>query len=305
MLNNASRHGGEPLNVIISRRSTPSVLTDAGFLGYAGALGFADECLGFHIGDRQPANLGDGHGWVDEGMVLREDFGSAAIGTCWESVVGGNHLRMYRQNGPAANSGALFLAVSHERNFLTHHTISPDGYNLGRDLLVARATTTRTVFKGVRYATSVRRLEGLLGVGKGGINHSAYRFSYLPPFPLGSFLAPPRTSLPPSVLFLHPRSTSSVHLASSELRFPPLSSFPPRTFFVPRPSILHPRPTWPLLPSSRAPSFEFRYPTCWPVGRGASDYDSNGNGDSAIRADSGGRGEARTLGPTLARVPGH
>jgi hypothetical protein len=105
----ASRHGGEPLNVIISGRSTPSVLTDAGFLDYAGALGLcvpllsflssravstlklscsADECLGFHIGDRQPADLGDGHGWVDEGMVLREDFGSAAIGTCWESVVG-------------------------------------------------------------------------------------------------------------------------------------------------------------------------------------------------------------------------
>ncbi|KAJ7848199.1 hypothetical protein B0H13DRAFT_2362033 [Mycena leptocephala] len=75
MLNNASRHGGEPLNV------TPSVLTDAGFLGYAGALGLC------------PANLGDGHGWVDEGKVLREDFGSAAIGTCWESVVGGNLLR--------------------------------------------------------------------------------------------------------------------------------------------------------------------------------------------------------------------
>ncbi|KAJ7915864.1 hypothetical protein B0H13DRAFT_1999342 [Mycena leptocephala] len=167
MLNNASRHGGEPLNVIISGRSTPSVLTDAGFLGYAGALGFADECFGFHIGDRQPANLGDGHGWVDEGMVLREDFGSAAIGTCWESVRL-TRARMYRQNGPAANSGALFLAVSHERNFLTHHTISPDGYNLGRDLLVARATHTRTVFKGVRYATSVRRLEGLLGVGKEG-----------------------------------------------------------------------------------------------------------------------------------------
>jgi hypothetical protein len=67
------------------------------------------------------------------------------------------------------------------QNFLTHHTISPDGYNLGRDLLVARATTTRTVFKGVRYATSVRRLEGLLGVGKEGcVFFGSYSFLLIP-----------------------------------------------------------------------------------------------------------------------------
>ncbi|KAF7360111.1 Secreted protein [Mycena venus] len=173
MLNNASRHGGEPLNVIISGLSTPSVLTNAGFLGYVGSLGFARECFGLHIGDRQPANLGDGNGWVDEMMVLRESYGSAALGTCWETVIGGNHLRVYRQDGPAAKSGALFLAVSQEESLLWHHTISRDGYNVGRDLLVQRATRRAgTSFKGVKYTTTARRIDDLMIPGKAGVNHN-------------------------------------------------------------------------------------------------------------------------------------
>ncbi|KAJ7832024.1 hypothetical protein B0H14DRAFT_2515148 [Mycena olivaceomarginata] len=167
MLNNASRHGGEPLNVIISGFSTPSVLTTAGFLGFAASLGFARECFGLHRGDRQPANLGDGNGWVDEMMVLRESYGSASLGPCWESVVGGNHLRVYRQDGPAANSGALFLAVSQEESLLSHHRISRDGYNIGRDLLVQHAART-TSFKGVKYMTTARRIDDLMIPGKQG-----------------------------------------------------------------------------------------------------------------------------------------
>jgi hypothetical protein len=68
------------------------------------------ECLGAHLGDPQSANLGDGHGWVNQTLELRQDYGNPDVGTCWESLVGGNHLRLFRQNGPSANSGALFLA---------------------------------------------------------------------------------------------------------------------------------------------------------------------------------------------------
>ena len=66
------------------------------------------ECLGIHLGDPQTANLGDGNGNVAQTMELRENlqFG----GTCGESLNGGNHLRMFRQNGTNHNTSALFLA---------------------------------------------------------------------------------------------------------------------------------------------------------------------------------------------------
>ncbi|KAJ7449035.1 hypothetical protein B0H11DRAFT_335372 [Mycena galericulata] len=170
MLDNAGAGGSEPLNVIISGHSTPSVLTNSGFLGFAEAIGFAIECFDLHIGDPQSANLGDGNGWVNQTIELREDFGSTALGTCWESLAGGNHLRLYRQNGTLANSGALFLAVSKEEDVVEHHTISPDGYNIGRDLLVQRANGT-TSFNGVKYTTATRRIQGLIDPGSEGINH--------------------------------------------------------------------------------------------------------------------------------------
>lgn len=51
------------------------------------------ECFGLHGGDPQTANLGDGNGWVDQDMELRQDYGNAAVGTCLESLIGGNHFR--------------------------------------------------------------------------------------------------------------------------------------------------------------------------------------------------------------------
>lgn len=68
------------------------------------------ECFGAHLGAPQTANLGDGHGWVNQTIELRNDYGNDIIGTCWESLVGGSHLRLFRQNGPSADTGALFLA---------------------------------------------------------------------------------------------------------------------------------------------------------------------------------------------------
>jgi hypothetical protein len=125
------------------------------------------ECLGIHIGNPQTANLGDGNGNVAQLMELRQEE-SAIFGTCVESLIGGNHLRMYRQNGAVHPTGALFLAcvayfscfvkfpyritlrVSEEEVVLSfsrtiykificgfqdaveNHTISPNGYDVGR-----------------------------------------------------------------------------------------------------------------------------------------------------------------------------
>ena len=68
------------------------------------------ECFGAHLGAPQTANLGDGNGAVNQTIELRNDYGNPDIGACWESLVGGNHLRMWRQNGPNAHTNALFLA---------------------------------------------------------------------------------------------------------------------------------------------------------------------------------------------------
>lgn len=144
---NKSAGLGEPLNVIISGLSSPEVLTQKGFLNFMRAAGLyvssmnqflssqftsdhrSKECFGLHNGGKQQANLGDGHGDVDEREVLREHYSIPIFGTCLESLIGGNHLRLlssrtvssthpltstvyrtFRQDGPDANSGALFLA---------------------------------------------------------------------------------------------------------------------------------------------------------------------------------------------------
>lgn len=51
------------------------------------------ECFGIHLGAPQSANLGDGNGFVNQTVELRQDFGSSSVGTCLESLVGGNHFR--------------------------------------------------------------------------------------------------------------------------------------------------------------------------------------------------------------------
>ncbi|KAJ6499435.1 hypothetical protein C8R45DRAFT_115648 [Mycena sanguinolenta] len=180
---------GEPLNVIISGLSSPAVLTDAGFLNFAQAIGFSFECLGLHLGGPQSANLGDGNGYVNqtvrslsscfalysEGVKteLRQDYGDALLGTCLESLIGGNHLRVFRQNGSAADTGALFLAVSREENVIEGHTIVPDGYNIGRDLLVQNATNTNPLpsFGGVTYSATLEQMTDLLPAGSTDVNH--------------------------------------------------------------------------------------------------------------------------------------
>jgi len=161
---------GEPLNVIISGLSSPAVLTDDGFLNFAKSIGFSTECLGIHLGGPQSANLGDGNGYVNQTVELRQDYGDPNLGTCLESLIGGNHLRVYRQNGPEADTGALFLAVSQEEDVEEGHTITANGYNIGRNLLSASAAGS-TSFDGVNYSTTAQNLTGLLAPGAAGVNH--------------------------------------------------------------------------------------------------------------------------------------
>ena len=46
--------------------------------------------------------------------MLRWDYGNPVTGTCTETVEGGNHVRYWIQNGPQADSGAIFIAASYE-----------------------------------------------------------------------------------------------------------------------------------------------------------------------------------------------
>ncbi|KAJ7074359.1 meiotically up-regulated gene family-domain-containing protein [Mycena amicta] len=161
----------EPLNIIVSALSSPEALTDRGLVNYGNALGYADDCLGIHLGGPQAANLGDGNNWVNQTQMMREDYG-LPIGTCLETLIGGNHYRVFRQNGTAANSGALFLAASKEDPITEQHNIVPNGYNIGRDQVVAAATSGVVSFNGVDYTTTVEYVTGLLPPGANGINHN-------------------------------------------------------------------------------------------------------------------------------------
>ncbi|KDQ53437.1 hypothetical protein JAAARDRAFT_39468 [Jaapia argillacea MUCL 33604] len=170
LLAKAGAGGGEPLNVIISGLSSPEVLTKDGLINFARAIGFTTEFLGIHRGDPQLANLGDGNGWKGETLEMRQDYGNAHVGSLLETFIGGNHFRAWFQNGPDANTGAIFLAVSEEEDLKQHHTIIPDGYNVGRKNLVARAVGNHHRH-GVHYVTTVEDVAGLLAAGDAGVNH--------------------------------------------------------------------------------------------------------------------------------------
>ncbi|KAJ4488405.1 hypothetical protein J3R30DRAFT_3435633 [Lentinula aciculospora] len=172
MLDDAGDGFGEPLNVIISGLSSPAVLTEDGIINFAKAIGFSEECLGIHLGAPQSANLGDGNDWVNQTIELRQDYGNSDIGTCLETLIGGNHFRVFMQNGADAPSGALFLAVSQEEDLEEGHTIIPDGYNIGRDKLASLAVGT-THFDGITYSTTARNITGLLAAGSVGYVYSS------------------------------------------------------------------------------------------------------------------------------------
>ncbi|KAG1807636.1 uncharacterized protein BJ212DRAFT_1281739 [Suillus subaureus] len=168
MLIDAGDGYGEPMNVIISGLSSLDVLTLDGAINFARAIGFSEECFGIHLGGYMPADLGDGNGWVNQTIELRQDY--AIGGTCLESLIGGNHFRIFVQNGTVADSGALFLAVSREEPISENHDIVPDGYDIGRNQLVS-AAVGETWYNGVKYHTTAKNTTGLLAPGADGINH--------------------------------------------------------------------------------------------------------------------------------------
>jgi len=183
---------GEPVNGIISGNSDAAVLVDqqtnGGLRNYFISLGFAGECLGQHSGNDQGVNLGDGNGLLNETAVMRWDYGDPSFGTCTETIEGGNHFRYWVQNGPQADSGAVFMALSYEMPIANQHDIVLNGYNLARDYVVgnitgqsiptsaltnASAYTGSTSSAGYTYQTNIQYVSGLLQNTSNGINHYA------------------------------------------------------------------------------------------------------------------------------------
>lgn len=182
---------GEPANIIISGNSDVDVLrdqeADGGLLNYFESLGYSGECLGQSGGTKQGMNLGDGHGNKNQTAVMRWNYGDPQLGTCTQTVIGGNHFRYWIQNGPEANSGAVFLAASVELPIAQGHDIVRNGYNIGRDEIVGNITdeviptlnltadhtyTGRTSANGYTYFTDIKFVTGLLENTNDGINHN-------------------------------------------------------------------------------------------------------------------------------------
>ncbi|TFK24950.1 hypothetical protein FA15DRAFT_640390 [Coprinopsis marcescibilis] len=182
---------GEPVNVVISKNSDPRVLVDqensGGLRTYFLSLGFSGECLGQHDGSHQGVDLGGGNGPKNEVAVLRWNYGDAELGTCKETVEGGNHFRYWIQNGQQGNSGAVFMAVSYEKSLSDQHDVLLNGYNLGRDWMIGNIThssipshnlTNGTTYSGTTtsssytYNTEVLYLSGILPNTSYGINHN-------------------------------------------------------------------------------------------------------------------------------------
>lgn len=162
----------EPLNVIISNHSSPTILTRKGFQSYCRSLDFDKECLGLHAGGYQKGYI-DPRGWRDQEFIYRQVYTPLdhVFGTCIESLVGGNHIRAWQQQG----SGAWFLATSREEDASKNHMIIPNGYNIGRNQLVQQALGKnrdgRTSFMWTRYSTQVQFVAGLMPQGVQGVNH--------------------------------------------------------------------------------------------------------------------------------------
>ncbi|KAL4400380.1 hypothetical protein ACI68E_003297 [Malassezia pachydermatis] len=173
---NPSDNGGsmltkqkEPLNVIIVGSSDASILSPDGFSNYSQAIGFdADTYAGkSSVNGAQSANLGDGNGMVPQTGLRRQ-------GGLDEVINGGNHFRYWVQKGSKAPTNALFLAVSVEQGLKQNHMIVDNGYDQGRDQLVANATGSSKSFNGKTYTTKLLKMDSSLmqGVSKGSLNHN-------------------------------------------------------------------------------------------------------------------------------------
>ncbi|KAK8845353.1 hypothetical protein IAR55_006066 [Kwoniella newhampshirensis] len=178
----------EPVNVIISNRSDPRVMVESiiggGLYNYLAGAGFGGECFGLHMGGLQSIDLGDGTGTQIQKNILRyQYFHDPYLGTCLESIYGGNHVRVFKQE----TSGAYFLATSAEQDSTTHHNLGWDAYDIGRNYFIGNSTnvtipeelTTHSTFSGHieqnkwRYMTNITFVDGLLDTNRSLWNHFA------------------------------------------------------------------------------------------------------------------------------------
>ncbi|KAK0221465.1 hypothetical protein IW262DRAFT_1374024 [Armillaria fumosa] len=181
----------EPVNAIMSGNSDQAVLaqqsTNGGLINYFLSLSFSGECLGQHTGNSQKVDLGDGNGLRNEIAVMRYNYGDPSLGSCTESVKGGDHFRYWVQNGSEANSGAVFMALSYETSSSDNHDIVENGYNLGRDYVVGNISGSEVPMltlassstfsgtsssQGYTYRTDITYVTGLLQNTSIGINHN-------------------------------------------------------------------------------------------------------------------------------------
>ncbi|KAF7322669.1 hypothetical protein HMN09_00045600 [Mycena chlorophos] len=179
----------EPLNMIISGLSTPEALTDQGILNFGNALGYDVSCLGLVLGtparraaavdtSNRPQEARKPPIWVTETDGSTRRSCSAKTTACRSALASRPSSvvtttgTVFRQNGTGADSGALFLAASKEDPIAESHDIVSNGYNLGRDEIVAAATAGTVSFNGVDYTTTVEYVTGLLQPGSAGINHN-------------------------------------------------------------------------------------------------------------------------------------
>lgn len=118
---------------------------------------------------------------------MRWNYGDPQLGTCKETVQGGNHFRYWVQDGPSANTGAIFLALSYEMPIAQQHDIVPNGYNLGRDWLIGNITQSviptanltngttysgSTSFANYTYQSDIQYLTGYLANTNDAVNHN-------------------------------------------------------------------------------------------------------------------------------------
>ncbi|GAA5916135.1 uncharacterized protein JCM6883_000004 [Sporobolomyces salmoneus] len=160
--NEATR--GEPLNVVVSGNSDPSILEYDGFIDWSYSLSFSPQCFHWYDeGAQQAADLKDGNGLRNQTTILRYNYQDPIFGACGQSLQGGEHFRVFRQNGTEMGTGAWFLAASKEHNLGKKHMILPNGYDLGRDEIVSLATNprgTRSPVSKALYSTSVKAVQG-------------------------------------------------------------------------------------------------------------------------------------------------
>lgn len=176
--------------MIVSGNSDSDVLVDqegGGLQTYFTSLNFSGECLNQRMGNPMQADLADGDGLKNQTAVIRYNYGDPALGTCLESIQGGNHFRYWLQDGPKGNTGAVFLATSYEKPLVENHDIVLNGYNLGRDYIVGNISGTviptfnltaasayegSSSYEGYTYHTKVTYVSGMLSNSSIGVNHN-------------------------------------------------------------------------------------------------------------------------------------